>query len=103
MADLSIIIVCYKGEKRLAKCLEALNSFTGKNFSTEVIVVDNKSYDEAIFKIEERFPKFRFIYNEINGGFSNGWQIFIISKSRYCCIRNGSRKTTEYCKTKSCL
>jgi GT2 family glycosyltransferase len=72
MADLSIIIVCYKGEKRLAKCLEALNSFTGKNFSTEVIVVDNKSYDEAIFKIEERFPKFRFIYNEINGGFSNG-------------------------------
>ncbi len=72
MADLSIIIVSFKGRERLTKCLEALNSFTGKNFSSEVIVVDNKSGDETIIKIEERFPKFRFIYNEINGGFANG-------------------------------
>lgn len=72
MADLSILIVSYKGWERLTKCLEALNSFTGKNFSTEVIVVDNKSGDETIFKIEERFPKFRFIHNKINGGFANG-------------------------------
>ena len=72
MADLSIIIVSYKGEARLKKCLEALNSFTGKNFSTEVIIVDNRSDDETIIKIEKQFPKFRFIYNEINGGFANG-------------------------------
>ena len=72
MADLSIIIVSYKEWERFTKCLEALNSFTGKNFSTEVIVVDNRSGDETIFKIEERFPKFRFIHNEINGGFANG-------------------------------
>lgn len=72
MADLSIIIVSYKGWERLTKCLEALNSFTGKNFSSEVIVVDNKSGDETIYKIEEQFSKFRFIHNEINGGFANG-------------------------------
>jgi GT2 family glycosyltransferase len=45
MTDLSIIIVCYKGWYRLSKCLEALDSFTGNNFKTEVIVVDNKSGD----------------------------------------------------------
>ena len=72
MTDLSIIIVCYKGWPRLYKCLEALNSFTGAAFSTEVIVVDNKSGDEEILKIEKQFSKFRFIHNEINGGFANG-------------------------------
>jgi GT2 family glycosyltransferase len=72
MTDLSIIVVCYKGWPRLYKCLEALNSFTGATFSTEVIVVDNKSEDKEILKIEKQFSKFRFIYNEINGGFANG-------------------------------
>src|ERR1035437_9844314 len=72
MTDLSIIIVCYKGWSRLYKCLESLDSFSGTNFSTEVIVVDNKSEDEEILKIEKQFPKFRFIYNKINGGFANG-------------------------------
>ena len=72
MTDLSIIIVSYKGWERLTRCLDALNSFTGKNYSTEVIVVDNRSDDDKIYKIEERFPKFRFIHNEINGGFANG-------------------------------
>lgn len=72
MADLSIIIVSYKGWERLTKCLESLNAFTGKNFSTEVIVVDNRSDDDTIFKIEKQFPKFRFIYNKVNGGFANG-------------------------------
>ena len=72
MTDLSIIIVCYKGWARLIKCLDALNSFSGKNFKTEVIIVDNKSDYETIHKIEERFPKFRFIFNHINGGFANG-------------------------------
>ena len=72
MIDLSIIIVCYKGWNRLTKCLEALNSFQSKGFNAEVIVVDNRSDDDSIFKIEEKFPKFRFIHNEINGGFANG-------------------------------
>lgn len=75
MTDLSIIIVSYKGWDRLIKCLERLNSFTGKDFNTQVIVVDNRSDDETIFKIEERFHKFRFIHNGINGGFANGCNI----------------------------
>jgi len=72
MTDLSIIIVSYKGWARLTKCLEALNSFTGKAYTAEVIVVDNKSDDKTIFKIEKQFPEFRFIFNNLNGGFANG-------------------------------
>jgi len=72
MTDLSIIIVCYKGWGRLNKCLESLSYFSGKIIKIEVIVVDNNSSDETIHEIEERFSKFRFIKNEINGGFANG-------------------------------
>jgi GT2 family glycosyltransferase len=72
MTDLSIIVVCYKGWERLASCLEALNSFSGRSFSFEVIVVDNNSGDDTIYKIEKRFPRFKFIFNTVNGGFANG-------------------------------
>jgi GT2 family glycosyltransferase len=72
MTDLSILIVSYKGWNRLVKCLESLDSFSGEKFSFEVIVVDNKSDDETIFEIEERFNRFRFIHNNVNGGYANG-------------------------------
>jgi GT2 family glycosyltransferase len=72
ITDLSIIIVCYKGWDKLHKCLESLDLFTGVHFSTEVIVVDNKSDDEIIYQTEARFSKFKFIYNKVNGGFANG-------------------------------
>lgn len=72
MADLSIIIVCYKGWEKLNECLNSVNSFTGVNFRTEVLVVDNRSEEEAIHIIEQKFRKFRFIYNIVNGGFANG-------------------------------
>lgn len=72
MTDLSIIVVSYKGWGRLIKCLKALDSFTGKNYTCEVIIVDNRSDDGTILKIEEKFPKFMFIHNKVNGGFANG-------------------------------
>ncbi len=72
MTDLSIIIVCYKGWEKLNACLNSVNSFTGENFRTEVIVVDNRSEEETIHIIERKFTKFRFIYNNVNGGFANG-------------------------------
>jgi len=70
--DLSIIIVCHKGWARLRKCLESLEKFTGNRFTTEVIVVDNRSDDETIKNIEVRFATFNFVYNKVNGGFGNG-------------------------------
>ena len=72
MTDLSIVIVSYKGWDRLRKCLDALDSFSGNNFKTEVIIVDNRSDDGTILKAETRYSKFRIIQNDINGGFANG-------------------------------
>jgi GT2 family glycosyltransferase len=72
MTDLTIIIVSYKGWGRLTKCLDSLRSFKGKNFKHEVIVVDNNSCDDTIYKIEKQFPDFRFIHNKVNGGYANG-------------------------------
>jgi len=37
-----------------------------------LIVVDNKSDDDTIYLLEERFAKLRFIHNTLNGGFANG-------------------------------
>jgi GT2 family glycosyltransferase len=70
--DLSIVIVCYKGWDRLSRCLKSLDSFSGNRFSNEVIIVDNNSGDDGFIKLAERFKKFRFIRNTINGGFANG-------------------------------
>jgi len=70
MADLSVIIVSYKGWERLTKCLEALHSFTGNRFTSEVIVVDNNSEDQTIYELEKRYPEFRFIHSTVNGGYA---------------------------------
>ena len=70
--DLSVIIVCYKGWGRLAKCLESLDAFISDSFSMEVIVTDNNSGDGIIDEFENRFKRFRFIRNNINGGYAYG-------------------------------
>lgn len=70
--DLSVIIVCYKGWDKLNRCLESLDSFSGKSFTMEVIVVNNNPGDDAFVEIENRFTKFMFINNTVNGGYSNG-------------------------------
>ncbi|HAM11335.1 MAG: hypothetical protein A2X05_12990 [Bacteroidetes bacterium GWE2_41_25] len=72
MPDLSIIIVSYKGYERLKQCLESLNSFSGSNLSTEVIVVNNCPGDDAISSFTNLYPRFRFFNNEVNGGYANG-------------------------------
>ncbi len=70
--DLSVIIVCYRGWERLTKCLGALDSFYGKDFSMEVIIVDNNSGDSKIDEFQRKYPQFRFISNKVNGGYANG-------------------------------
>ena len=70
--DLSVIIVSYKGWNRLNRCLETLDSYSGKSFSMEVIVVNNNPGDDVFVEIEKKFSGFRFIHNSVNGGYSNG-------------------------------
>ncbi|MBA4322919.1 MAG: hypothetical protein C0408_08905 [Odoribacter sp.] len=70
--DLSIIIVNYRGWKRLKECLDALAAFSGEQFRSEVIIVDNDSADGVIDLFKSDYPRFIFIRNNINGGFANG-------------------------------
>jgi GT2 family glycosyltransferase len=72
MIDISIIIVCYKGWEKLERCLQALDSISGKNFSFEVIVSDNTPDPEEIDPLKEKFPRFVFFHNPVNGGFAYG-------------------------------
>lgn len=70
--DLSIIIVNYRGWKRLMDCLDSLAAFSGDLFMSEVIIVDNNSGDGLIDEFREQYPDFNFIINKVNGGFANG-------------------------------
>jgi GT2 family glycosyltransferase len=70
--DLSVIIVSYKGYKRLERCLKALDSFMRKDFSMEVIVVNNNPGDTIFTGIEKAYTGIKFIHNTVNGGYSNG-------------------------------
>ncbi|HPJ60150.1 MAG TPA: glycosyltransferase family 2 protein [Bacteroidales bacterium] len=70
--DLSVIIVSYRGWLKLSGCLEALEKFTQSAFSMEVIIADNNSNDGNIHEFEKRFTSFRFLRNEVNGGFAYG-------------------------------
>jgi len=70
--DLSVIIVNYRGWKKLRECLDALASIHPSDFSFEVIVADNNSGDGNIGQFIADYPAFRFVINERNGGFAYG-------------------------------
>jgi len=72
LIDISIIIVNFKGWKRLSQCLDSLNIIKDSRYSFEVIVIDNKSDDGMIEGFRARFSKFNFILNTGNFGFANG-------------------------------
>jgi GT2 family glycosyltransferase len=69
---LSVIIVSYRGWNRLEKCLDSLNNLKGRDFDSEVIIVDNTPLKDEIDPIRRKFRDFRFIHNDLNGGFGNG-------------------------------
>ncbi len=69
---LSIILVNYRGWKRLRLCLESLRCLKDAPFTWEVIVIDNQSADNQLPKFISDFPEFGFLGNTDNNGFSNG-------------------------------
>ena len=70
--DISIIIVNYKSWKHLQNCLKSLEDIDRDNFSFQVIVVDNNSNDQKLDAFSKKFPKFKFVTNADNYGFSSG-------------------------------
>ena len=70
--ELSIIIVSYKGYKRLKQCLDSLAQFSGEKLKIEVIVVNNCPGDNEFNALLNHYPVFRHLENNKNGGYGNG-------------------------------
>lgn len=89
MTDLTIIIVTYKGWKRLEMCLEAVAAFSGEAFSKEVIIVDNTPDPGEISPLKSVYPEFTYIHNTINGGYGYAVNKGVeICSGRYILVLN---------------
>lgn len=73
--QLSVVIVNYRGWKRLRLCLESLRCLNAASFTWEVNIVDNQSGDGQLPLFKKDFPEFLFIENAGNFGFSNGCNV----------------------------
>lgn len=68
--EISIVIVSWNGRHYLDACLEAVAAQSG--VATEIILVDNGSYDGTVEFVRSRFPKVRIIALGDNRGFAGG-------------------------------
>lgn len=95
--ELSIIIVSYKGYKRLKQCLDSLTSFNGENLKTEVIVVNNCPGDDEFQDLLKNYPTFHHIENSKNGGYGNGCNIGVsVANGSFYLILNPDTVVTEH-------
>jgi len=88
LIQLSIIIVNYNVCFFLEQCLLSVQ-VASKNFTTEIIVIDNNSSDGSCQMIKERFPKVSLIENSLNVGFAKANnQGVSIANGEYLLILN---------------
>jgi len=88
MIDLSIVIVSYNTKDFLQKCIESIKE-TAKDFTYEIIVVDNASGDGSSEMIKQKFKEVALIENKANVGFSKANNIGIKkTNGRYILFLN---------------
>ena len=96
MINLSIIIVSYKGYKRLKQCLDSLALLNDKNLKTEVIVVNNNPGDHEFNSLLKNYPAFLHIENNKNGGYGNGCNLGAsVANGEFYLILNPDTVVTE--------
>lgn len=85
---LSVIILNYKVRHFLELCVQSVLEAT-KNFSSEVIVVDNHSQDGSCEMLKANYPQVKLIENSQNVGFPKGNNLGVsIARGEYICILN---------------
>lgn len=88
LLDLSIIIVNYNAKAYLKKCIKSIEG-TARNFSYEIIVVDNNSLDGSVEMMREDFSHIKLLANNHNLGFSSANnQGARIARGRYLLLLN---------------
>ena len=95
MIDLSIVIVSYNTKDFLKKCIESVQD-TSKNFTYEIIVVDNASSDGSSKMVSENFKDVTLIANKQNLGFSKANNLGVKKTSgRYVLFLNSDTLVFE--------
>jgi GT2 family glycosyltransferase len=69
-SGISIVIVSYNAFDYLDKCVGSL--LMQKNIETEIIVVDNNSFDGTVDLLKSKYPSVKVIASKENLGFSGG-------------------------------
>jgi GT2 family glycosyltransferase len=93
-SDLSICIVSYNVRDDLRTCLQSIYTHT-KNFSFEILVVDNASSDQTKEMMPHEFPQVHFFPLQKNIGFAAGCNIALkASNGKYLLLLNPD---TELC------
>jgi GT2 family glycosyltransferase len=69
LIDLSIVIVSWNTKEYLLPCLTSIFE-KGQRMASEVILVDNGSYDESGSEVKKVFPSVHVIQNQENLGFA---------------------------------
>ncbi len=100
--ELSVVIVNYNVSYFLEQCLLSVQRAM-QHVNTEVFVVDNKSSDESVEMVRDKFDWVHVIANQDNVGFSKANnQAIKISKGKYVLLLNPDTVIEEYTFKKVC-
>ena len=95
--DISFIIVSWDAKKHLLKCLESL-ALTERDYTSEIIVVDNASTDGSAQAVRESFPRVRLVENPQNAGFARANNFGIqMAHGRCLCLINSDVEVLDDC------
>jgi len=97
MVDVSVIIVSWNAKNFLIKCIQNLLKSV-KQYTMEIIVVDNSSDDGSGASVREIFPNVYLVENEKNEGFARANNIGIdIAGGRYVALVNSDIEVIDDC------
>jgi len=87
---LSIIILNYNAGDLIIQCLKSLAHLIQKPpFATEILVIDNNSWDGSMVKVKAEIPWVKLIVNQKNLGFAKAYNQGIrLAKGEYILLLN---------------
>ena len=72
--DVAVVIINYNSSNFTLGCVESIISHTSQNIGYQIVIVDNASRPEEVFKLKklENRPLIQILYSEVNLGFGRG-------------------------------
>ena len=71
VTDVSVVIPNWNGDRVLLRCIDSvISDLRTSGLRHEIIVVDDKSQDDSVRILRERFPEIQIVLNQKNSGFA---------------------------------